>query len=146
MNLHFEILLRLPIFFILAINGHDTFETSRHLVCAMHKLVYMTQMTTSHMRLRTRDHCTSSTLIGGKGVAGPSSLQIYARGTNRACECKMDVKTTWISYLTSSGSCFMVTWTSLEKPPLGGRLDTIPGDHVTTVDLIYFIVCEDSHE
>ena len=29
---------------------------------------------TSHMRLRARDHCTSSTLIGGKGGAGPSLL------------------------------------------------------------------------
>ena len=29
---------------------------------------------TSHTRLRTRDHYTSSTLIGGKGGAGPSSL------------------------------------------------------------------------
>jgi hypothetical protein len=29
---------------------------------------------TSHARLRARDHCTSSTLIGGKGGAGPSSL------------------------------------------------------------------------
>ena len=30
--------------------------------------------TTSHMRLRAHDHYTSSTLIGGKGGAGPSSL------------------------------------------------------------------------
>ena len=29
---------------------------------------------TSHMRLRARDHGTSSTLICGKGGAGPSSL------------------------------------------------------------------------
>jgi hypothetical protein len=29
---------------------------------------------TLHMRLRARDHYTSSTLIGGKGGAGPSSL------------------------------------------------------------------------
>ena len=29
---------------------------------------------TSHTRLRARDHYTSSTLIGGKGGAGPSSL------------------------------------------------------------------------
>ena len=29
---------------------------------------------TSHMRLRTRDHCTSSTLIGVKARGGPSSL------------------------------------------------------------------------
>ena len=29
---------------------------------------------TSHTRLRACDHCTSSTLVGGKGGAGPSSL------------------------------------------------------------------------
>jgi hypothetical protein len=29
---------------------------------------------TSHTRLRARDHYTSSTLIGGKDGAGPSSL------------------------------------------------------------------------
>ena len=33
---------------------------------------------TSHTRLRARDHYTSSTLIGGKGGATPSSLQHYA--------------------------------------------------------------------
>jgi hypothetical protein len=30
--------------------------------------------TTSHTRLRARDHNTISTLIGGQGGAGPSSL------------------------------------------------------------------------
>ena len=32
---------------------------------------------TSQARLRARDHCTSSTLIGGKGGAGPSSLHTW---------------------------------------------------------------------
>ena len=35
---------------------------------------------TSHTRLRTRDHCTSSTLIGGKGGAGASSLHTMLEG------------------------------------------------------------------
>ena len=51
---------------------------------------------TSHTRLRACDHYTSSTLIGGEGGAGPSSLHNYARGTNKVCECKMNVKSTWI--------------------------------------------------
>ena len=34
----------------------------------------------SHMRLRARDQYTSSTLIGGKGGAGPSSLQTTLEG------------------------------------------------------------------
>jgi hypothetical protein len=39
---------------------------------------------------------TSSTLIGGKGGAGPIFTSHYAWGTNGVCECKMDVKSTWI--------------------------------------------------
>ena len=52
---------------------------------------------TSHMRLRARDHYTSSTLIGGKGGAGPSSLHTMLEGpTEHTCECKMEVKSTWV--------------------------------------------------
>jgi hypothetical protein len=36
---------------------------------------------TSHMRLRAHDHYTSSTLLGGKGRAGPSSLHTTLEGT-----------------------------------------------------------------
>ena len=39
-----------------------------------------TLRTTSHTRLRTRDHFTSSTLIAGKGGAGPSSLHTTLEG------------------------------------------------------------------
>jgi hypothetical protein len=56
----------------------------------------ITLRATSHMRLRACDHYTSSTLIGGKGGADPSLLQHFAWGTNGVCECKMDVKSTWI--------------------------------------------------
>ena len=35
---------------------------------------------TSHTRLRARDRYTSSTLIGGKGGAGPSSLHTTLEG------------------------------------------------------------------
>ena len=34
----------------------------------------------SHMRLRTRGHYTLSTLIGGKGRAGPNSLHTTLEG------------------------------------------------------------------
>ena len=85
---------------------------------------------TSHMRLRARDHCTSSTLIGGKGGAGSSSLlhtmlegqREYIRGMQEGCKVFLD------SYWASNGSCFMVTWTIFQKPPLGGRPTTKPGD------------------
>ena len=35
---------------------------------------------TSHTRLRAHNHCTSSTLIGGKGGAGPGSLHTMLEG------------------------------------------------------------------
>jgi len=50
------------------------------------------------MRLRARDHYTSSTLIGGKDGAGPSSL-LHATlegPTEYVSECKVDVTSTWI--------------------------------------------------
>ena len=51
----------------------------------------------SHIRLRARDHYTSSTFIGGKGGASPSSLHTTLEGpTEYVCECKMDEKSTWI--------------------------------------------------
>ena len=34
----------------------------------------------SHSRMRARDHCTSSTLIGGKGGAGSSSQHYVLEG------------------------------------------------------------------
>jgi len=44
----------------------------------------------THTRLRARDHYTSSTLIGGKGGAGPSSFCTTLEGpTEWVCECKM---------------------------------------------------------
>jgi hypothetical protein len=44
------------------------------------------------MRLRARDRYTSSTLIGGKDGAGPTSLHTTLEGpTEYVCECKMDV-------------------------------------------------------
>ena len=38
------------------------------------------ERSTSHTRLRAHDHYTSSTLIGGKGGAGPSSLHTMLEG------------------------------------------------------------------
>jgi hypothetical protein len=61
----------------------------------------------SHMRLRARDHYTSSTLISGKGGAGPSSLYTTLEGPTEYVNAR------WMymdSYMTSNESCFMVTW------------------------------------
>ena len=45
-----------------------------------------------------RDYHTSSTLIGGKDGAGPSSLHTTLEGPTEynISECKIDVKSTWI--------------------------------------------------
>ena len=41
------------------------------------------------------------------------------------CKVYMD------SYVASNGTCFMVTWTNFQKPPLGGRPNTKLGDQGT---------------
>ena len=87
---------------------------------------------TSHMRLRARDHYTSSTLIGGNGGVSPSTLHTTLEGPTeyvnaRWCKVYMD------SYLTSNATspCFMPHGhlDYLQKPPLGGRPNTKPRDH-----------------
>jgi hypothetical protein len=95
------------------------------------RVVYL--RATSHTRLRTRDRYTSSTIIDGEGGSGPSSLHTtLAWGTNGVWECKMDVKSTWIhSYMALNGSCFMVTWTILQKPYGGGRPNSKSRHHGT---------------
>ena len=54
----------------------------------------------------------------------------YAWGTNIVCECKMDVKSTWIPTWHQMNH---VSWLLglFSKPPLGGRPNTKPGDHGT---------------
>ena len=74
----------------------------------------------------------------------------YAWGTNGVCECKMDVKSTWNSYMTSNGSCCMVTWTIFKNRMLERGLtqnrETMTLQTLTTNGLFYFITCEDPHE
>ena len=66
---------------------------------------------TSHTRLRACDHDISSTLFGGKGGAGPSSLHTSLRGPTE-CKCGMQdgCRVYMDSYMASNGSCFMVIW------------------------------------
>src|ERR1700737_5532256 len=73
---------------------------------------------TSHKRLRARDYYTSSTLIGGKGEACPSSVHTMLKGPTEYVNARWDVKSTWIPtwrlldhVSCSLGSCFMLTWT-----------------------------------
>jgi len=83
-----------------------------------------------HTREWPCDHCTSSILIGGKRWASPSSLHTTLEGPPEWVQdgCKVDMD----SYMTSKGSCIMVTWIIfLKKTPLGGRPHTNLGDHGT---------------
>jgi hypothetical protein len=65
----------------------------------------------------------------------------YAWGTNGVCECKRDVKCTWILTWHPMDH---VSWSLglFNRPPLGGRPTTKLGDHgtqmLTNVDLLYF--------
>jgi hypothetical protein len=61
----------------------DTFLLGSHksmVTALIGSCVEVALRATSHTRLRARDHYTSSTLIGGKGRAGPSSLHIVLEG------------------------------------------------------------------
>ena len=85
-----------------------------------------------HTRIWQPVTITSSTLIGGKAGAGPSSLQSshYAWGTNGARECKMDVKSAWIPN-DIKWVMFHGHLDYFQKPPFGGRPNTKLGDHGT---------------
>ena len=53
------------------------------------------------------------------------------------------------SYMASNGSCLMVTWTIFKNYMLEVGLtqnqETLALRSLTTVDLFYFIMCEDPH-
>ena len=101
----------------------------------------------SHTRLRTYDHYTLITPIGGKGGAGPSSLHTMLEGptkyVNDGCNVYM------VSYMASNGSYFMVTWTIFQNHLLEIGLmqyqETMALWMLTTVGSFYFIMC-DPHE
>ena len=82
------------------------------------------------MRLRARDHYTSSTLIGGKGRAGPSSLHTTLEGPTEYVNAR------WMYSL--HGLLHGIEWIMFhghldcfQKQPLGGRPNTKLGDHGT---------------
>ena len=94
---------------------------------------------TSHMRPRACDHYTSSTLIGGKGGGCPSLLEGPTEYVNASgCKVYMD------SYMTSYGSCFMVTWTILKNHLLEVGLTQNHWQNalwmLTTIGSLYFIM------
>jgi hypothetical protein len=94
------------------------------------RLVGMELRATSHTRLRARDQHTSSTLIGRKGGAGPSSLHTTLEGPTEY----VDAQWMWSLH----GFLHDIDWVMFhghldyfQKPPFGGRPNTKPGDHGT---------------
>ena len=88
---------------------------------------HITIRVTSYSRLRARDHYTSSTLIGRNGGAGPSSLHNTLEGPMEYVNAR------WMYSLR--GFLHDIEWIMFhghldysQEPPLGGRLDTKPGD------------------
>ena len=76
----------------------------------------------------------------------------YAWGTNGVCECKWipTCKGHTASYIASNGLCFMVTWTIFKNHLLEVGLtqnrEIMVFWTLTTIDLFYFMMCEDTHE
>ena len=62
----------------------------------------------------------------------------YAWGTNKVCECTMDVKSTWIPtcHQMDHVSCLLGYF---QKSPLEGKLNTKSRDHC----IFFFIMCKD---
>jgi len=102
-----------------------------------------------HFALNACDHCTSSTLIGGKGGAVQGHFTLSFEGPMEKSEYKMDVKSTWIPtwMMASNGTCFMITWTIFKNHLLEVCLtqnhETVALKKLTAVDLLYFIMYED---
>ena len=84
-------------------------------------------------------------LLVEKGGTGLTSH--YAWGTNGVSECKMDVKSAWISTWHWMYHVFMVTWIIIKNHLLEVGLiqnqETITFWTLTTVDLFYLIMWED---
>ena len=97
---------------------------------ALHPLSFRVRAT-SHRRLRAHDHYTSSTLIGGEGGAGPSSLlHTMLKGPTEYVNAR------WM--LSLHGFPHGIQWIMFhghldcfQKPPLGGKPNTKLGDHST---------------
>ena len=115
-----------------------------NICCSGHGFLVVFPYIASHTKLNVRDHCTSSTLIDGKGGATASSLHTALEGPTLYMNARLmynlhgflhDIK--WIM--------FHGHLDYFPKPPLGGKPNKIPGilwRSLTRVDLFYCIMCE----
>ena len=92
--------------------------------------LYLRLRATSQPRLRARERYFSSTLIGGKGGAGPSSLPHYLEGPTEYVNARWKLNLReflrGIKWIIFRGHLDYI-----QKPPLGGSPNTKPGDHGT---------------
>ena len=105
---------------------------------------------TSHKRLRAHNHYTSSTLSlveKAEPVQVHFTLRLRDQRSMRmqdGCKVYMD------SYMASNWSCFMAAWSVFKNYLLEVDLtqiqETVALRTLTTVDLFYFVVCENPHE
>ena len=74
----------------------------------------------------------------------------YAWGTNGVCECMTDVKSTWIPTWHRkdhvSWSLGLVSRNHVLEVGLTQNRETMALRTLTTIDILYFIMCEDLHE
>ena len=83
------------------------------------------------MRLRARDRYISSTLIGGKGGAGPSSLHTTLEGPTES----VNARWMWSLHVFLHGVKWIMFHGHLDyfqNPLLRGRPNPKPGDHGTS--------------
>ena len=77
--------------------------------------------------MRAHDHYTPSTLVGGKGRAGPSLLHTTLEGPTEYVNARWMSSLHGIEWIMFHGHLDY-----FQKPPLGGRPNTKPlGDHDT---------------
>ena len=103
--------------------------------------VHLYVRATSHKRLSARDHYTSSTLIGGKGEASPSLLRTTLEGPTEYVNAR------WMQSL--HGFLRGIEWIMCHgylEVGLTQNWETTALRTLTTVDLFYFITCEDMRE
>ena len=73
----------------------------------------------------------SSTLIGEKGGAGPSSLHTTLEGPTKHVNARWMLESTWIPTWHRTDHVSWSLGVYFQKPPLASRPNTKPGDHGT---------------
>ncbi len=95
-------------------------------------------------------HYTSSTLIGGKGKAGPSSLHTTLEGPTEYVNARwiqsVHAFLQGIEWIMFHGHLDYFLKTTYLEVGLTQNQETMALQTLTTVDLFYFIMCEDPHE